>query len=96
MQCALGNVAHEVWSDLQDGLPSYLLSRDLNIEWSSLLFLLQLMLLPLQVQSALRFREQQALRRLLCEQPSEQLCGGVYLWQRDELFRAQRYVFVET
>jgi len=51
---------------------------------------------PLRERFALQFREQLALRRLSCEQPSEQLYGAAYLWQRDELFRAQRYVFVET
>jgi hypothetical protein len=44
----------------------------------------------------LQFREQLALQRQLCGPPFEQMYGGVYLWQRDELFRAQRYEFVET
>jgi hypothetical protein len=72
-------------------------SRDLNIEWFALLKpLQQLMPLPLQERFALQFREQLALRRQLYERPSEQMYGGAYLWQRDELFRAQQYVFVET
>jgi hypothetical protein len=54
------------------------------------------MLLPLQERFALQFHEQLALQRLPYGQPSRQLCGGVYLWQRDELFRAQQYEFVET
>jgi hypothetical protein len=54
------------------------------------------MLLPLQERFALQFREQLALPPLSCGQPSGLMYGGVYLWLRDELFREQRYVFVET
>jgi hypothetical protein len=57
---------------------------------------LQQMLPPLQERFALQFREQLALQQLPCGQPSELMYGGAYLWLRDELFREQRYVFVET
>jgi hypothetical protein len=54
------------------------------------------LLQPLMIRCALQFREQQALRQLLYALPSELLCGGAFLLQRDELFRARQYVFVET
>jgi len=54
------------------------------------------MLLPLQERFALQFREQLALQPLSYGLPSELMYGGAYLWQRDELFRAQRYEFVGT
>jgi hypothetical protein len=54
------------------------------------------MLLPLQERFALQFREQLALQPQSYGLPSELMYGGAYLWLRDELFREQRYVFVET
>jgi hypothetical protein len=60
------------------------------------LCVLQLMLLPLQERFALQFREQLALQPQSYGLPSELMYGGAYLWLRDELFREQRYVFVET
>jgi hypothetical protein len=54
------------------------------------------MLLPSQERFALQCRVQLALQPLSYGLPSGLLCGGVYLLQRDELFRAQQYVFVET
>jgi hypothetical protein len=60
------------------------------------LCVLQLMLLPLQERFALQFRELLALQPQSYGLPFGLMYGGAYLWQRDELFRAQRYVFVET
>jgi hypothetical protein len=95
-QCALENVSREVLNDQLDELLSSMKSRDRNIVWFLRKTLPPLMLLPLQERFALQFREQLALRRQLYVRPFEQMYGGAYLWQRDELFRAQRYVFVET
>jgi hypothetical protein len=54
------------------------------------------MLLPLQERFALQFREQLALQPQSYGLPFGLMYGGAYLWLRDELFREQRYVFVET
>jgi hypothetical protein len=52
--------------------------------------------LPQEQLLALMFRELVIYeQRRSCGLPSAQLCGVVCLWQRDELFQAQWYVFVE-
>jgi hypothetical protein len=93
VQLSVGNVMREALNARGYELPSS--KRLLDQYLCSDVLALTLALLLLQ-QLALLFRElvTWSVQRS-CGLPSARLCGEACLWQHDELFRAQWYVFVE-